>query len=383
MPKGRKEFMKRKNLILLVLLLAIGFAAVSTTLVLNGTLNIGENTQDFDVYFSKTLEDGVENNKLIKDDTHLEFSKDMSLKGDTYTLEYDVTNGSRNYDAEITINCTESNEYVGVTNEFDTTNNLLATETRRGKLKIEVLKPYVGTTEESTKDISITCEIVGNAVERESLGEGTPADKVKQSPWTITEDNDSNGEVSQGDLITLDTESFYVYDIDGDNVKAISQYNLYVGNSCTSIDSSSCTPLENPTGLQDSRAIGWTRSEPYIGTVAYDSTSPYSSVYETSEIKTYVDAYKTKLEELNGNIKEARLITKEELEALGCNSINSTCRSAPSYIRSTSYWTMSPSVDIDGNAWSVNSFGNFRYDIVRDDRYCGVRPVIIISKSLI
>ena len=364
--------MKKRNIMILVLLLAIGFAAVSTTLTLNGTLNIGENTQDFDVYFSKSIEDGVENKKLIKDDTHLEFTKDMSLVGDTYTLEYDVTNGSRNYDAEITINCTESNEYLSVTNEFDTTSNLLATETRRGKLTIEVLKPYVGTESEPTKDISITCEIVGSVVERDSLGEGTPADKVKQSNWTITGDNDNNGEVSKGDLITLDTESFYVYDIDGDNVKAISQYNLLVGSY----------NVTNPTGLQDATALGYKSGVTTVGTVAYDSTSPYSNVYETSEIKTYVDAYKTKLEELNGNITEARLITKEELEALGCDSNNGTCGSAPSYIYSTSYWTMSPLVGVDFIAWRVVSDGNFSYDRVSSDSSFGVRPVIIISKSL-
>jgi len=32
---------------------------------------------------------------------------------------------------------------------------------------------------------------------------------------------------------------FYVYDIEGDKVSAIAQYNLYVGNSCTSSSSSS------------------------------------------------------------------------------------------------------------------------------------------------
>ena len=358
---------------ILVLLLAIGFAAVSTTLTLNGTLNIGENTQDFDVYFSKSIEDGVENKKLIKDDTHLEFTKDMSLVGETYELEYDVTNGSRNYDANITINCTKSNEYVSVINEFDTTSYLNATETRRGKLTIELLKPYIGTTEEPTKDISITCEIVGSVVERDSLGEGTPADKVKQSNWTITGDNDNNGEVSKGDLITLDTESFYVYDIDGDNVKAISQYNLLVGSY----------NVTNPTGLQDATALGYKSGVTTVGTVAYDSND--SNDYETSEIKTYVDAYKTKLEELNGNITEARLITKEELEALGCDSNNSTCESAPSYIYSTSYWTMSPSVDDDSYAWSawiVDTRGVVRRDLVSSAIRFGVRPVIIISKAL-
>ena len=366
--------MKKGKILVLVMLLAIGFAAVSTTLVLNGTLNIGENNEDFDVYFSNSLEDGVENKKLIKDDTHISFTKDMSLVGEKYILDYDVTNGSRNYDASISINCTESNEYIKVTNEFDTTSNLLATETRRGTLTIEVLKPFAGTSEEPTKNISITCEITGSAVGRDTLGEGTPADKVKQSNWKITEDNDNNGEISQGDLITLGTESFYVYDIEGDTVKAIAQYNLLVGSY----------NVTNPTGLQDATALGYKRGVTTVGTVAYDSEEPYSNVYETSEIKPYVDAYKTKLEELNGNISEARLITKEELETLGCDGTNNyTCSSAPSYIYSTSYWTMSPSVDLDNDSWYVNSNDYFHHYNVNNDDLYGVRPVIIISKSLI
>lgn len=364
--------MKKNKVILLVLMLVIGFAAVSTTLILNGTLNIGFNTPEFDVYFSNAIEDGVENKKLIKDDTHISFIKDMTLKDETYTLDYDVTNGSKNYDASLTISCTESNEYIEVTNTFDTTTNLPATETRSGKLTIKVTKPYVGTEEEPTKNIEVTCTITGTPVERDSLGEGIPADKVKQSNWTITEDNDNNGEVSKGDLITLDTESFYVYDIDGDNVKAISQYNLLVGSY----------NVTNPTGLQDATALGYKSGVIIVGTVAYDSTSPYSNVYETSEIKPYVDAYKTKLEELNGNISEVRLITKEELEALGCDSSNYTCSSAPSYIYSTSYWTMSPYVGSDRYSWDVRSYGDFGNDLVSVDNAFGVRPVIEISKSL-
>lgn len=379
--------MKNNKVILLVLMLVIGFAAVSTTLILNGTLNIGFNTPEFDVYFSNAIEDGVENKKLIKDDTHISFIKDMTLKDETYTLDYDVTNGSRNYDASLTISCTESNEYIEVTNTFDTTTNLPATETRSGKLAIKVIKPYVGTEEEPTKNIEVTCTITGTPVERESLATGTPNSKVEQvcepqtyenGVWKYT-DNDCSGDLTKNDLITLDTESFYVYDIEGDNVKAIAQYNLYVGNSCTSDDSSSCTPLENPTGLQDATALGYINGVTTIGVVAYDSEEPYSNVYETSEIKPYVEAYKTKLEELNGNIIEARLITKEELEKIGC--IYATCESAPTYIYSTVYWTLTPLVVSDGSAWSVSPRGNGWRNLYESNS-AGVRPVIELSKSL-
>ena len=47
--------MKKRNIIILIFLLVIGFAAVSTTLVINGNLNIGYNTEDFEsgVIFTK------------------------------------------------------------------------------------------------------------------------------------------------------------------------------------------------------------------------------------------------------------------------------------------------------------------------------------------
>ena len=136
--------MKKRNVLILVILLAVGFAAVSTTLIINGTLNIAANENDFHVYFSNAIENGVENKNLIKDDTHIAFSQNMSLIGEKYILDYDVTNGSRNYDADLKMNCTESNEYLKVTNEFDEETNLSATETRTGKLTVEVLKAYVG-----------------------------------------------------------------------------------------------------------------------------------------------------------------------------------------------------------------------------------------------
>ena len=406
--------MKRKNLILLVLLLAIGFAAVSTTLILNGTLNIGENNEDFDVYFSKSIEDGAENNKLIKDDIHLEFSKDMSLVGEKYVLDYDVTNGSRNYDAEITINCTESNEYLKVTNEFDTSEYLISTETRRGKLTIEVLKPFVGDSEENTKDISISCEIRGNAVERDSLGSGTPADKVKQSNWEITEDKDNNGELSKGDLITLGTESFYVYDIEGDKVKALSQYNLHIGNVCTSSDISSCSQLENPTGLQSKDAIGaqfegvTPTSFPWIGVTPFLKDEKIHTLpegqkandYNASDIKPYVDAYAEKLSELDGKVEQVRLMTKEELEAAGCDSKKNSCKTgyvwsngnwvedsnfvgtSMEFLYSTSYWTSSSNDQDNLYVWDVGSLGDCVWIGVNNIVALGVRPVIEISTSL-
>lgn len=51
--------MKNKKLFMLaaILMLAIGFASISTVLYLNGNAKIVANTDDYDVYFSKSVLD--------------------------------------------------------------------------------------------------------------------------------------------------------------------------------------------------------------------------------------------------------------------------------------------------------------------------------------
>ncbi len=162
---------QRKIVFLSVLLMAIGFAAVSTTLYLNGTIGIGTNNDDFDVYFSKAVENGVENNSLIQDKTHLAFRTELSKINEKYTLEYDVTNASKQYDASIVINCTGGNEYLRVENKFNVLEDLKAREIRSGKLTLTVIKSVFEETE-----VSINCEIRGSAKERTEAG-GETIDK--------------------------------------------------------------------------------------------------------------------------------------------------------------------------------------------------------------
>ncbi len=407
--------MKRRSVLLLgMLFLVVGFAAVTSTLVINGNARIASNDDDFDVYFSASFENGKKKNSLIKDDTHIVFDYDISMIGETYTLEYDVTNGSREYDASVSINCTNSTEYLGITNEFDEETNLLATETRKGTLKIELVKAYVG----ETTDVEVSCEIVGSAVSREEVSDGTPADKVK-SAWEITEDNDNNGEVSVGDLITLGSESFYVYNIEGDNISAIARYNLHVGGIV--VDGSvNITPIENPTGLQYPSANGMISEDNGLtpsgfslaGVVPFTTEEKYNQAneglseenklkpndYSISVVKEYVDEYAIKLAELGGEIKTTRLITKEELESVGCDPNKWSCKAgydyseseedptfagAPEYMYTTSYWTSSPDEKHDEYVFHVDYFGHFGGSHnVYGDGALGVRPVIEISKTL-
>ena len=368
--------MKKKTILLVVLLLAVGFAAVTTTLFINGTTNIGTNKSDFDVYYSKAKVNGVEDNSVIQDDTHIVFTQEMKKVGETYVLDYDVTNGSRNYDASLTMTCTESNEYLSVTNAFDTDTTLPATETRTGKLTIELIKGYVG---ETTKEVTIECTINANAVERSSQGTNTVPEKVTSSKaWVAITGDGTN----VGDEIAVGDEHFYVISNDGTTLNALAKYNLNVGSNAVS----------GTTGIQNSAATGYVSggSAPYPGAVAFSDNKGWTYANNDDiNIKDYAGPVKIALYDENTGYEKyiqqtvpnatVRLITKSELEGLGCNSSSNTCSEAPAWVTSSSYWTGSANARRADIVWIVNSDGffidfDFNYDIG-----FGVRPVITLE----
>ena len=100
--------MKKISLVITVLLLAVGFAAVSATLTIKGNANIGENTNDFSVIFTKATLDGKDIYNQVIDDTKKVITfetSDLKTLNQTSVLNYEVTNNSANYDAKVQVNC--------------------------------------------------------------------------------------------------------------------------------------------------------------------------------------------------------------------------------------------------------------------------------------
>ncbi len=60
---------KKGTLIIAILLMAIGFAAISTTLIINGSAKVSENTDDFSVIFTSASLDGTDVYSSVIDDT--------------------------------------------------------------------------------------------------------------------------------------------------------------------------------------------------------------------------------------------------------------------------------------------------------------------------
>lgn len=159
---------KRRNaLILVILLMSIGFAAVSTTLIIKGSAKISENIDDFDVYFSKAILDNVDKSGEFIDDTNKTITfttSDLSAVGDTSTLTYEVTNSSKNYDAIVQVNCEGANNYLQVSMVPDNL-TIEATTTKTGTVKVELKKTSI-----TNQDIPITCKLNIVASERTNLG---------------------------------------------------------------------------------------------------------------------------------------------------------------------------------------------------------------------
>ena len=194
------------------------------------------------------------------------------------------------------------------------------------------------------------------------------------------------------------------------NVTLLSKYNLEVGNTYDGNAENIVYPLENPSGIQNSNAIGvqfdadWnTVGFPYHA-VTYFSSSFYwlidgsfdskyqldnkfegwsnmHYVYDSNSIQyQYVENYKNYLEKFDVDIIDSRLISTKELANLGCGVDSSyiTCLNSPPWVYSTSYWTGSVS---SRGVWGVRNDSNFVSAINGLKDTFGIRPVIVISKD--
>ena len=169
----------------------------------------------------------------------------------------------------------------------------------------------------------------------------------------------------------------------------LTKYNLEVGSVCTS--KTTCTPIENPSGVQNSTMIGGPsdNSYPRYGTVLFSSIAYWENsiisypvyVYDSNSIVyNYVVNYKTYLESQGLTVIDARLIGLEELQTLGCSKTDSSCiTSHYSWVYSTKYW--SGTLFDKRSLYGISSDGVLSTYLYDNSYNFGVRPVIVIPKS--
>ena len=170
--------MKKKSmLIIAILLMSIGFAAVSTTLIINGNAKVSENNEDFSVIFTAASIDVKEVYATAVDETKkiITFTtSELKTLNQTSILTYEVTNNSSQYDANVTVTCVPKTgttaKYTSIKNKLDNDATVVkAKSSVNGTLTVTLNKTV---TEEVSEEY--TCKLEFNAVERDTLGENIP-----------------------------------------------------------------------------------------------------------------------------------------------------------------------------------------------------------------
>ncbi|MCX4249023.1 MAG: hypothetical protein OSJ65_04605 [Bacilli bacterium] len=159
--------MRRKYISILIVLLAIGFASVSTVLVIISRTSVRRNQEDFDVYFSKVYLNGVQHDEFISSNgKNIDFGiQELKNKGEEVTLTYEITNASSQYDADVRVlfdNLNTTSEYLEITKEDNYDGFIQAHSNGTGVITIRLLKPV-----EDDKDVDLKLNLGVDAEEKE------------------------------------------------------------------------------------------------------------------------------------------------------------------------------------------------------------------------
>ena len=165
--------MKKKSAIIIaIILMSIGFASISTTLIINGNANVSENNEDFSVIFTAASIDGKDVYTTAVDDTKKTITfttNELKTLNQTSVLTYEVTNNSSQYDANVIVTCVPK---AGTTAKYTSIKNKLDNDATVVKAKSSVNGTLTVTLDKtSTEEVSeeYTCKLEFNAVERTKI----------------------------------------------------------------------------------------------------------------------------------------------------------------------------------------------------------------------
>ena len=280
---------KKASIVVAILLLAVGFAAISTTLIINGSTKVSENQEDFSVIFTAATLDGTDVYANVIDDTKkiITFkTSELKTLNQTSILTYEVTNNSSNYDAEVSVNCKVKDnttaKYTSIKNKLDNDATVVkAKSSVNGTLTVTLDKVAIESVTEE-----YTCKLEFNAVERDTLGKEISA--FASDSWSKITANVRNGNTSKYNV--GDTKEVDLGDL-GTHIVRISNM-----SACTTETSESACGFvvefadiitEHQFNSTDTVTGGWKDSElrTYINDVLYNALpGDLKSVIATTKV---------------------------------------------------------------------------------------------------
>ena len=371
---------RTKALVVVVLLiviagLTVAFAALSTTLNINGTAYLDaakwgirfENLSS-PTRVGKATTTGTAKIEETKAAEITDMNVSLSIPGDKIVYTVDLVNKG-------TINAKIDNiEKTVLTSEQQRYLTFKVTDKDGYEIKQgDILEKG------ETKKITITIEFIKDLT-KEDLPKQTSTISLSyklnfvQTDEKVTSVSQGNNfkTYSVGDEFCLENECFYVIKDNGTTVDALSKQN---------VNTESNRQDANANTLAFAETRYWTDSSGNLLS-KYGTKYPANVFDSNSLLYEPVQNYKTYLKNTLGKTSiDARLITYEELIGLGCSGKDHSCKSASSWVYSTgsmAYWTASAN-DING-VWSVFSSGLFSSGNFVNSGYFGLRPVITISK---
>ncbi len=287
--------MKRKSAIVIaILIMSIGFAAVSTTLIIKGNTSISENADDFSVIFTSASLDGqdVYTNVISQDKKTITFeTKDLKSVNDSSVLTYEITNNSNNYDAEVSVNCKVkdggSAKYTSIKNELKNNTTVVKAKTSlNGTLTITLNKTA---TEEVREEY--VCTLTFNAEERDELG------RVVPKPVSFTTDS---WQTIQKAVQTGNTELYNIGDTKEVDLGSFGTHPVRVANKSECMTETSETACGFVVEFAD-----------IITQHSFNSTETNVGGWKDSELRTYINdtIYKSLPSDLQNVIVTTKVIS--------------------------------------------------------------------------
>ena len=352
--------MKRKSmLIVAILLMSIGFAAISTTLIINGSANVSENNEDFSVIFTAASIDGNDVYSTAVDETKKTITfttSELKTLNQTSILTYEVTNNSSNYDAEVNVTCVPKEgttaKYTSIKNKLENDATVVkAKESLNGTLTVTLDKVA---TENVTEEY--TCKLEFNAVERDTIAvSGTNLYniiKVKADTTTIIDYKVRSGVSGTNGIYTTTATNgnvpVYYYRGDADKVNN----NIIFNNMCWKIirttETGGIKIIYNGTPI-DGKCETQTGEATQIGSSSFNESyddnafagymygTAGSSTYQAthantneSSIKKYIDSwYKTNFDEsATSKLEDTVFCNDRSTKVYDANTIGNTSYSS-------------------------------------------------------
>ena len=174
--------MKKTYFALVVTMLVVGFAAVTTNLVMNGVINFGFNQPDFDSNIVFTYTNTMHGSATIEDDGKIITFKTTKLENvdQQAIMDFDIANKSSQYDATVTIQCglnedyiSSYEQYIDISQNLGNSFELISGATQTGRLTITLKKAY---NESLEKEINMSCKIEATPKTRTTEGKYVPVE---------------------------------------------------------------------------------------------------------------------------------------------------------------------------------------------------------------